>query len=173
VAFSLYDASVANFIQTLHAVTGFLGRALAHLEENNLDPEEIVETRLFPDMRPFRFQVFSIAHHSRGALEGIQRGVFSPDQGAPDLSYRSLQGVIARAHDTLLQANLETINALVGRDVLFKAGDLELPFTAEDFLMSLSIPNFYFHATTAYDILRQKGVPLGKRDFIGQMRVRK
>ena len=66
----------------------------------------------------------------------------------------------------------EAVNALVGRDVTFKLGDRALPFTAEGFLMSFSLPNFFFHATTAYDILRHKGAPLGKRDFMGKMKLK-
>ena len=67
----------------------------------------------------------------------------------------------------------EAVNALGGRDVVFLLGDHKLPFTAEGFLMSFSLPNFYFHATTAYDILRTNGVPLGKRDFMGRLKMKK
>ena len=63
--------------------------------------------------------------------------------------------------------------ALAGRDVAFQFGERKLPFTAEEFLMSFSLPNFFFHATTAYDILRHKGVPLGKRDFMGRLRIKR
>ena len=62
---------------------------------------------------------------------------------------------------------------MVGRDVSFKVGDRALPFTAEGFLMSFSLPNFFFHATTAYDILRHRGVPLGKRDFMGRLKLKR
>jgi uncharacterized protein len=89
-AFSLYDASVANYLQTLRAVTGFLDRGLSHCKEKGVNPEEIVEARLFPDMLPFRFQIVSIAHHSRGAIEAVQKGVFLPFGGAPDLKYAAL-----------------------------------------------------------------------------------
>jgi hypothetical protein len=64
------------------------------------------------------------------------------------------------------------VNTLEGKDVVFEVRDMKLPFTAEGFLLSFSLPNFYFHATTAYDILRTKGVPLGKRDFLGKMRLK-
>ena len=67
----------------------------------------------------------------------------------------------------------EAVNALGGKDVIFALGDRKLPFVAEGFLMSFSLPNFYFHATTAYDILRTNGVPLGKRDFMGRMKMKK
>ena len=114
-AFSLYDATVTNYLQILGAVGGFLDKSLTHFRDKGIDPAEIVEARLAPDMAPLRFQIVSVAHHSRGAIE--------------------------RA----------------------------LPFTAEGFLMSFSLPNFFFHATTAYDILRHKGAPLGKRDFMGRL----
>ena len=65
----------------------------------------------------------------------------------------------------------ETINALAGKTVIFKLGANEMPFTAENFALSFSLPNFYFHATTAYDILRMKGVEIGKMDFLGKMRI--
>ncbi len=171
-AFSLSDASVANFLQTLGGVSGFLDKALAHFKEKGIDPEEIVETRLYPDMLPFRFQIVSVAHHSRGAIEGIQKGVFSPNRGAPDLTYADLQALVIGARKMLSALTPEAVNALGSRDVMFQSGERKLAFTGEGFLMSFSLPNFYFHATTAYDILRHKGVPLGKRDFTGQLRVK-
>ena len=67
-AFSLYDATVANYLQILGAVGGFLEKSLTHFQEKGIDPAEIVETRLVPDMLPFRFQIVSVAHHSRGEI---------------------------------------------------------------------------------------------------------
>jgi hypothetical protein len=64
------------------------------------------------------------------------------------------------------------VDARAGKDVTFEMGDFKIPFTAETFIMSFSLPNFYFHATTAYDLLRMKGAPLGKRDFLGAMRMK-
>jgi uncharacterized protein len=170
--FSLYDASVANYLQTLGAVSGFLDRGLSHCKEKGVNPEEIVETRLFPDMLPFRFQVVSITHHSRGAIEAVQKGIFAPSGAAPDLNYAALQAMVTEARTALSAMTPDAVNSLIGRDVVFQVGERKLPFTAEGFLMSFSLPNFYFHATTAYDILRHKGVPLGKRDFMGRMRMK-
>ena len=73
-ALSLYDASVANYLQILGGVSGVLDRSLAHFREHNVDPETIVEARLAPDMLPFRFQIISVAQHSRGAIEGWAAG---------------------------------------------------------------------------------------------------
>ena len=172
-AFSLYDATVANYLQILGAVGGFLENSLTHFREKGIDPAEIVEARLTPDMLPLRFQIVSVAHHSRGAMEAAQNGVFAPPSGKSDLDYAALQRLVTEARTELSGLKPESVNALVGRDVIFKLGDRALPFITEDFLMSFSLPNFFFHATTAYDILRHKGAPLGKRDFMGRMKLKR
>ena len=171
-AFSLYDATVANYLQILDAVSGFLDKSLAHFKEKGIDPAAVVETRLAPDMLPFRFQIVSIAHHSRGAMEGVRNGLFVPPSVKSE-DYAALQILVTEAHNDLSALTPEAVNALIGRDVTFQLGKRSLPFTAEEFLMSFSLPNFFFHATTAYDILRHKGVPLGKQDFIGRMKLKK
>ena len=170
-AISLYDASVACFLQTLGGVDGFLSRGLAHCQERNIDPNEIVETRLFSDMLPFRYQILAVASHSIGAMRGVKQGLFSPATEMPPLDYAGLQKVITDASEALRQLTPADVNALEGNDVLFQVRDLKLPFKAEGFLLSFSLPNFHFHATTAYDILRMKGVQVGKRDYLGKMQV--
>jgi hypothetical protein len=171
-ATSLYDLSVASYLQTLGGVVGYLERGLAHFEENNVDPNEIVETRLYPDMLPFRFQIKSIQHHSLGAIEGIRKGVFSPPDGMPEGGFAEMQAFIAKTRETLQAMTREEVDGLAGKDVAFQFGERKMPFVAENFVMSFSMPNFYFHAATAYDILRHKGVPLGKRDFMGPLRMK-
>jgi hypothetical protein len=171
-AVSLYDLSVTNYLQTLGGVEGFLARGLTHLQENKIDPNEIVETRLYPDMLPFRFQVLAVAHHSLGAMNGIKTGLFAPPAQLPPLDYAGLQKAVTEAREALQKLTPADVNALEGKDVVFQIRDTKIPFTAEGFVQSFSLPNFYFHATTAYDILRSKGVPLGKRDFLGRMRLK-
>jgi hypothetical protein len=171
-AISLYDLSVTCFLQTLGGVAGYLDKGLAHCREKNIDPNEIVETRLYPDMAPFRFQVTSAAHHSLGAIEGVKKGVFSPAGETPPYDYAGLQKVVADAREALQALKPADVNALEGRDVAFQFRDFKMPFVAEGFLLSFSLPNFHFHATTAYDILRSKGVRIGKRDYMGQLRLK-
>jgi hypothetical protein len=171
-AISLHDVTVQSYLQALGGVAGFLDRGLAHCMDNGLNPEEIVETRLFPDMLPFRFQVQSVAHHSRGAIEGVRAGLFAPPPAIPPLGYAELQKMVAEAKAMLESVTPEEINGLEGRDMAFALGEHRLAFTVENFLLSFSLPNFYFHAATAYDILRMKGVPLGKRDYMGKMRMK-
>ena len=171
-AFSLYDATVANYLQILGAVGGFLEKSLTHFQQKGIDPAEIVESRLAHDMQPLRFQIVSVAHHSRGAMEAAQTSVFTPPSAKPDLDYAALQALVTQARNELSDLRPEVVNTLVGRDLTFRVGDRALPFTAEGFLMSFSLPNFFFHATTAYDILRHNGAPLGKRDFMGKLKLK-
>ncbi len=170
-AISLYDATVANYIQTVTALTGVLERGLSHCTDNGLDPEALVEARLATDMFPLRFQVVSIVHHSIEAIEGAQTGAFGPPTDQRPHDYAGLQGLLTGALAQLKGLEREVVEALQGRQTVFQIRDTKIPFTAENFLLSFSLPNFYFHCTTAYDILRNQGVPLGKRDFMGPMRV--
>jgi hypothetical protein len=171
-AISLYDVTVAGYLQTAGAVAGYLDKGLAHCTATGADPNELVGTRLFPDMLPLAFQVWCVEHHSVGAIEGCKAGVFKPPSPLPALDYAGLQKVVAETLDKLGKLTPDEVNDLQGRDVIFKLGEMVMPFTAEGFLMSFSLPNFHFHATTAYDILRSKGVKLGKRDYMGKMRMK-
>jgi hypothetical protein len=170
-AISIYDLSVGSYVQTLGGISAVLQKGIDYAAENELDLERVVETRLHSDMLPFRFQIISVFHHSLGAINGMREGVFTPPPSMPDLNYAGLKALVEEATTELQAVSSEEINSLEGKTVTFKMGKLEIPFTAENFLMSFSLPNFYFHATTTYDILRAAGVPLGKMDFIGQMRV--
>jgi hypothetical protein len=169
---SLYDLVMPNFLQTIGAVEGFLAKGAAHFKEKGGDPNQVVESRLFEDMLPFAFQVRAVVHHSLGAIRGVQAGQFGPPSGSPINDYAGLQKLVTDAKNELQQIKPEEVNACSGKDVTFSIRDTKLPFTAEGFLQSFSMPNFYFHATTAYDILRNKGVPVGKRDFMGRMRMK-
>jgi len=171
-AISLYDVSVANFLQAVTGVAGFLDKGRAHFADKPDAQEEIVESRLYPDMLPFRFQVISVVHHSQGAIEGVKKGTFSPRMDGPK-DYAGLQQIVADARTMLKALTREEIDALEGKDMFFEFRDSKLPFTTQDFLMSFSTPNLHFHAATAYDLLRMKGVPVGKRDFMGPLRLKK
>jgi uncharacterized protein len=171
-AITLYDATAALFIQTLGAMEGFLKRGQAHCEDNNIALTEIIETRLFSDMLPLRYQVQAAIGHSVGAIEGVKGGVFKPPYGTPTSDYAAIQKEVAEAIAKLKSYTPDDVNALEGKDVVFNLGDRQLPFVAEGFLLTFSVANFHFHSTTAYDILRSKGVPLGKRDYLGRLKMK-
>lgn len=167
---SLYDMSVPSYLQVLGGMANVMRKAADHYQENGMDLGELVAKQLQPDMQPFSFQINAIKHHSMGAIEGLQRGEFNPPPSLPELDYAGLQGLVADAIAGLESLNAEEVNALAGKEMYFRMGDFEIPFNAENFVMSFSLPNFYFHATTAYDVLRMHGVPLGKMDYLGRLR---
>lgn len=172
-ASSLYEISVASYLQNLDALGGVLDKGLGHCTENAIKPEEIVESRLFADMMPFRFQVQQTVAHSLGAIEALKGGHFAPGmRGKTDDSYAALQALVAGARDALRKLTPEEVNARAGADVTFTAGEFKMVFRAEEFILSFSLPNFYFHATTAYDLLRMRGVAVGKRDYLGMPRLK-
>jgi uncharacterized protein len=172
-AISLYECSVLSYVQTLTGVAAFMNKGLAHFREQDIDPEEIVETRIFPDMLPFRFQIHQIVFHSAGAVEAIKSGALHLPGERPAHDYAGLQALVAEAQDELETVTPAEINSREGTEIVFKVRDNTRLFTAEGYVQSFSLPNLHFHATTAYNIMRAKGVPLGKRDFMGPLRLKK
>ncbi len=171
-AFSLYAATVPSYQQILEAVSSLLVKAESFCTEKGIAPQELVQARLAADMLPFAYQVKSTAVHSLGAIEGVRKGVFSPDMSPPPETFAALKTRIAETLAALQAIDVAEVDGFLGRDMRFSFGDRHMDFTAENFLLSFSQPNFYFHATTAYDILRWKGLPIGKRDFMGKPRVK-
>ena len=166
---SLYDATVTNYLQTLNATAGVLEKGKKYCAENSINLDEIVATSLIDDMLPFQYQVISVAHHSMGALKALEAGEFASSTNY-GLDYDDLLDLVRQAISVMESVSPETVNGWSGKQLILKDGENEWPFIAENFVSSLSLPNFYFHATTAYDILRMKGVPLGKRDYLGATR---
>ena len=168
---SFYDASVGSYLQILEGVAGVLAKGGEHIQEAGLDPQEVVMTRLREDMMPFHFQVVSAAHHSWGAIQGVQKGEFRPPSFDLDKDYAGLQGLIEEARTGLSALDRADVEALAEGSLIFRLGKNEMPFTAKNFVLSFSLPNFYFHATTTYDILRMLGTPIGKMAFLGTMKI--
>lgn len=172
-ATSLYDLSVPTFLQTVSAVGAFLDRTTAHCTVTGTNPDDFVNARLHSDMSEFHFQIECVAHHSVWGLEAVKNGVFAPPAlVGSTLSFAGLRAMIASAEVALAALKPEDVNGWAGKDLDLQIGPRRLAFTSETFLLSFSLPNFYFHAVTAYDILRSRGVPLGKRDFEGRLRTR-
>jgi hypothetical protein len=172
-AFSLYAATIPSYLQILGAVSGLLATAETFCTEKGVNPEDIIQARLAPDMLPFAYQVKSTAVHSLGAIEGVRRGVFSPDMTPPPETFAALKVRIAETLAELEKIEPSEVDGFLGRDMRFASRHGQLEFTAENFLLSFSQPNFYFHATTTYDILRWKGLQIGKRDFTGRLRLKR
>jgi len=171
---SLYDALVPSWLQIIGSTRALLDKAEAFGAEKGCTSDEIIAARITDDMLPFNHQVRWVASHSIGAIDGVRAGVFFPDPDQPPADYASLKALLDTAITRLKEVTAEEMEGFIGRDMRFDipSMDLSIPFTAENFLLSFSQPNFYFHATTAYDIMRSRGVVIGKRDFLGAMRIK-
>jgi hypothetical protein len=169
---SLYSVTVPTYLQALGAVLGLVNKAEAHCTETQTAPADLIQARLAADMLPFGYQVKSTCVHSLGAIEGVRRGVFSPDMKPWPETFAALQALVNDTVIELTSIKADEIDGYLGRPMRFSFGERNIDFAAEDFLLTFSQPNFYFHATTAYDILRWKGLKLTKRDFMGRMRIK-
>ena len=169
---SLHAAFVPSALQMLGTTRALVDKAERWCSENSCDAGELIGGRIHPDMFPFSYQVKSVAVHPAGAIDGIRAGVFSPDLSDPPGSFDGLRAALDKATSALEALGEDEMEGWIGAPMRFEFREYRMDFAAEDFLLSFSQPNFYFHAATAYDILRMKGVPVGKRDFMGAVRLR-
>ena len=165
---SLYKASVPVFIHGLGNLVTLLEKATAHAAAKKFDPTILVNSRLFPDMLPLVAQIRIATDGVKGAaarLSGQEPPVFEDnEQTMPELIAR-LQKTI----DYLKTFKAEQIDGAEDRQIQLKIGGHTLSFKGLDYLLTFVIPNFYFHVTTAYNILRHNGVEIGKQDYLGKI----
>jgi hypothetical protein len=163
---SMYQASVPVFIRMLNNLAAILEKAAAHCEARKIDPLVLTQYRLYPDMFNFAKQVQVATDHARNGVARLT-GTEAPalphtEQGFAELIER-VKGSIAY----LETFRPEQIDGAEARQVVVKRGETVNTYAGLDYLLNRALPNFYFHVTTAYDILRHNGVELGKRDYIG------
>ena len=174
-AITLFDIAVPTFLQTTRAVDGFLGKAAAHCDANGIDPNDLVTARLYPNMAPFWFQIECVDNYSVWGIEAKRTGNWTPPDLAQIVPFADLQARIAQSESALETFEPDEVNAWSGKDLDISITHLRpepTSLTSETFFLSFLLPNFHFHAVTAYDILRTHGVPIGKRDYEGQLRTR-
>jgi hypothetical protein len=165
-SFSMYQASAPRFANTLKNLSVLLDKTQAHCEAKKIDPLAITSSRLFPDMFPFNRQVWIATDTAKGAvarLAGVEIPKFDDvEQTIPELKAR-----IAKTVDFVMSASAAKIDAAADKDIAMKAGGKDVVFKGAQYLLGHAYPNFYFHCTTAYNILRHNGIEIGKRDFLG------
>lgn len=169
---SLFQISVPTYLQGLGGVQTYLSKGQAYCSEKGIDPATMLSTSLYEDMWSLDKQVQAACHHSLGAIQGLQAGVFNPPKFKSDIDYDGLIRLVADTQSSLESLTEDEVNALSGKDMRFEFGDHKLDFVSDDFILTFSFPNFFFHTTTGYDILRHRGVPIGKRHFAGRMRMK-
>lgn len=166
---SLHAALVPAFIRQLDVLSLILDKAAAHSAAVGIAEADIMQARLVEDMFPLAYQLKSAIVHSLGGIEGVRKGMFSPDMSEPAQTFAEHKALLAKTAETLRGIDPTELDGFIGNDMEFRFRDYVIPFAAEDFLLGFSQPNFYFHVTTAYAILRARGVPVGKVDYLGAM----
>ena len=164
---SFYESAVPAYLQILNSLSTILDKAEAHCTAKNIQPDVLLGARLFPDMLPFSRQIQLVSDF---AAKGCARLTHSEVPSTPDTetSFAELKQRLANTIKYLNDFKSSQFEGADGRDVSFPAGPGKtMTLKGQQFLSHFSFPNFYFHATTAHDILRHNGVEIGKRDFLG------
>jgi hypothetical protein len=162
----MYQASVPVFLQMLTALSAILDKAVEHARANRTDPAELVNARLAPDMFPLARQVQIATDHAKGAAARLS-GRDVPKYEDKESSFEELKARIAKTLDFVSSVEVGEIDGSEGKEITLTTGGQQRTFDGRHYLIHFALPHFFFHVTTAYDILRHKGVALGKRDFMG------
>jgi len=165
---SMYQASVPPFIRTLSSLKSMLEKAAAHAREHKIDESAFLAARLFPDMFTFTRQVQLTTDFARGTGARLA-GAEPPAAPDTETSFAELVARLDRTIDYLRTLPAASIDGSETREIVRPIRGEPMKFTGQNYLLQFALPNFYFHATTAYALLRHNGVPLGKSDFIGSL----
>jgi hypothetical protein len=163
---SMYQASAPRFVNTLKNLSAILDKAQAHAEAKKIDPLVLTSSRLYPDMFALARQVQVTCDTAKGAVARLA-GVEIPKHEDTEKTFDELKARIDKTIafiDTIKPAQIDGTD---DKDLTIKLGSREMNWKGMQYLLGFALPNFYFHAATAYDILRHNGVELAKRDFIG------
>ena len=165
-AISMYQASVPAFLQMLNSLSTILEKAEAFAAERKIDPAVLLGYRLAPDMFALTRQVQIATDQAKGCCARLA-GVEVPKYADDESTFADLRARIARTIEFVQGFEPGDIDGSEEREIAITAGGRELRFKGQEYLVSFVLPNFYFHVTTAYAILRHCGLPIGKRDFLG------
>jgi len=163
---SMYQASVPRFVNILNNLTGILNKAQAHIDAKKIADATLTGYRIFPDMLPMTAQVQIACDAAKGVvarLSGVENPAFEDNE-------KTLAELIERIAKTIAfiqSVPADKIDGTEDKDIVIKRGEKETRYKGMQFLLGHAVPNFYFHVTTTYNILRHNGVEIGKRDFLG------
>src|SRR5262245_33484854 len=164
--FSIYEASVPVYMRRLTALSAVLAKAAEHTAKRDIEPEALLAARLYPDMYTLLRQVQEACSHARRGTARLS-GADPMRVEDTEKSFDDLKALIERTVATLKQVDRKAMEGAEDRTITFPSGGGKTSMSAADYLLYFSMPNFYFHVTTAYAILRHNGVELGKGDFMG------
>jgi hypothetical protein len=165
-AFTIYDASITPMIRLLENLSKIIDKATPQAKQKDIPANDLVEAKLAADMRPFSFQIQSASDTSKGCAARLA-GIAPPSMPDTETTLPELQQRIAKTVDFLKSVTREQLAGAEDREVVLKFPSGEMKFTGSDYVTGFALPNFFFHVTTAYAILRHKGIEIGKMDFLG------
>jgi len=163
---SMYQASAPRFVNTLKNLSAILDKAQAHADAKKIEPRVLTAARLYPDMFPMSRQVQSACDTAKGVVARLA-GVEVPVHEDTEQTFEELKARIAKTITFIETIQPAQVDGSEDREVVLKFRSGEVKFRGMQYLLGHALPNFYFHVTTAYDILRHNGVEVGKRDYIG------
>jgi len=163
---SMYQASIPVFIRMLTSLSAILDKAEAQAEAKKIDLSALTKARLAPDMLPFTVQIQIASDTAKGCAARLG-GIEVPSFPDTESTFPELKARIAKTIDFLKSVKPEQIDGSEQRDVTLKQRTGELHFKGQNYLLSFALPNFFFHVTTAYALLRHNGIEIGKQDYLG------
>ena len=164
---TMHEIAAPAFLQMLHSLSAILDKAAEHAQASGVDPAELIGSRLAPDMLPFSKQVQIATDHAKGAIARLA-GRDVPKFEDTESTVAELKARLAKTMAFIDSVEPVELEGSEDRQVTLRIAGREMSFTGRQYLQNFALPNFYFHVTTAYAILRHKGVPLGKADYIGR-----
>jgi hypothetical protein len=162
----MYEASVPVFIRMLGNLSKILDKAAAHAEAKKIDPSIFINARLAPDMYPLVKQIQIATDMVKGCAARLA-GIDVPTYEDNEATFADLKARIAKTVAFLQSVNAEQINGSEARTVTLKLRGKEVSFLGQPYLLNFVLPNFYFHITATYAILRHNGLDIGKMDYLG------
>jgi hypothetical protein len=165
---SMYSSSVPVFLHCLKSLSNILKKGADYAAEKKIDEKVLTSGRLYPDMFPLVRQFQYIADHSSGACLRLA-GQDAPVPPREETTFEALKERLAKALAIVESVSAADVDAHASQDITFPMGPRQVTMRGHEYLLHFVMPNFYFHATTAYNILRHRGVEVGKRDFLGVM----
>ncbi len=163
---SMYQASAPRFAGMLRNLSALLDKGQAYCDARKIEPAAITGARLYPDMYPLTRQVQIACDTAKSAVARLA-GIEIPKHEDTEQSFAELKGRIAKTLDFIGSVKPASIDGAAEREIVLKLRGGERKFSGLQYLLGFAYPNFYFHVTTAYNILRHNGVEIGKMDFVG------
>lgn len=163
---SMYQASVPVLAHGLNNLVAIIDKAAAHCAAKKIDPSVLINFRLTPDMLPFKAQIYILTDGAKGCAARLA-GAEVPSYADTEATFEDLKARLLKTAQFVQTFTAAQIDGSEEKDIVLKFGPNEFKFKGQGYLTNFVLPNFYFHSTVAYSILRHCGVELGKRDFLG------